>query len=457
MADETELANLKALVERLTRDNELLHENQHSQSGESSADDPMTPSGNPEPVATESNDRPSVATSATPNPGESAEVNKPLQNQAELLMEALRSVLEHTPKDRGKRLPMSRPELFDGSHAAFRLWWEKLRDYMGINSPSLPTDLLKIQTVGMYMKGGAYSWYQTRRRRMEAKGLTDDWESFKSAVIERFTDRMERRKDFQKMRDLEYKGDVQTYLATLEEMNDRVGMTGEALKDTIASAISPEMHRNIFLRYGRFPASDADLIEAVREAGVIEEEILLSATQIKKKKEAKESSSAGKSTKDQKNTKDSKDSKGTGQPSPTAKDQGTANRPKRDFSHLPRVWEKMADALKGVDQKQVDKFKELRKDCWRCGWDGHRTVNCRRSRDRDNNTLPPTPPAANDPTPDGKRAAAGTKRTYSPPPSDTDTEQPAEKRHESSAAAKALTSIWAEDESEGEITDQSDF
>ena len=109
MADETELANLKALVERLTRENELLRENQHSHSEESSADDPMTPSGNPEPVATESNDQPSAATSATPNPGEPAEVNKPLQNQAELLMEALRSVLEHTPKDRGKRLPMSRP------------------------------------------------------------------------------------------------------------------------------------------------------------------------------------------------------------------------------------------------------------------------------------------------------------------------------------------------------------
>jgi uncharacterized protein (DUF924 family) len=86
------------------------------------------------------------------------------------------------------------------------------------------------------------------------------------------------------MRDLEYQGDVHTYLATLEEMNDRVGMTGEALKDTIATAISPEMHRNIFLRYGRFPSRDADLLEAVREAGVIEEEILLSAAQIKKKK-----------------------------------------------------------------------------------------------------------------------------------------------------------------------------
>ena len=46
-----------------------------------------------------------------------------------------------------------------------------------------------------------------------------------------------------------------------------------------------------------------------------------------------------------------------------------------------------------------------------------------------------------------------------PPRSDTDSDtgQPAEKRHESSAAAKALTNIWAEDESDGEVTDQSDF
>ena len=62
MADESELANLKALVDRLTRENELLRENQHSHSEESSADDPMTPSGDhdadpePEPVATEGND-----------------------------------------------------------------------------------------------------------------------------------------------------------------------------------------------------------------------------------------------------------------------------------------------------------------------------------------------------------------------------------------------------------------
>ena len=111
MADESELANLKALVERLTRENELLRENQHSHSEESSADGPITPSGNndAEPAATESDDPPPAAASAE------------ARTQAELLMEALRSVLENAPNDRGKRLPMKGPELFDGTHALFRL------------------------------------------------------------------------------------------------------------------------------------------------------------------------------------------------------------------------------------------------------------------------------------------------------------------------------------------------
>ena len=49
---------------------------------------------------------------------------------------------------------------------------------------------------------------------MEAKNLTDDWDSFKSAIIERFTDRMECRKDFQRMRDLEYQGNCYTPLVS---------------------------------------------------------------------------------------------------------------------------------------------------------------------------------------------------------------------------------------------------
>ena len=72
-----------------------------------------------------------------------------------------------------------------------------------MNSPSLPTDQIKIQTVGAFMKGGAWSWYQQRKRTMEVSCTPDDWKAFQSALVDRFTDQMERRKDFQRMRDLE--------------------------------------------------------------------------------------------------------------------------------------------------------------------------------------------------------------------------------------------------------------
>lgn len=83
------------------------------------------------------------------------------------------------------------------------------------------------------------------------------------------------------MRALEYKGGVQTYLAKLEEINTRIGMTGEALKDTVVNSITPEMHRNIYLRYRRLPENDADLLEAVREVGLFEEDSAISAVQIR--------------------------------------------------------------------------------------------------------------------------------------------------------------------------------
>ena len=66
---------------------------------------------------------------------------------------------------------------------------------------------------------------------MEANYTPDDWKAFQSALLDRFTDQMERRKDFQRMRDLEYKAVIQTYLAELEEISTRVGMTGEVLRE----------------------------------------------------------------------------------------------------------------------------------------------------------------------------------------------------------------------------------
>ena len=119
-----------------------------------------------------------------------------------------------------------------------------------------------------------------RKRTRKAQLLPDNWVEFKKAILDRFMDQMERRKDWQRMCSLEYKGDIQTYLAKLEEINSRVGATGEPLREIITAAITPEMHRAICQRHKRLLHDDAELIEAVREAGIIEEELTLSSAQI---------------------------------------------------------------------------------------------------------------------------------------------------------------------------------
>ena len=52
---------------------------------------------------------------------------------------------------------------------------------------------------------------------MNAQHLENNWTAFSSSLVERFADKMERRKDWQTTRNLEYKGDIQTYLDEEEE------------------------------------------------------------------------------------------------------------------------------------------------------------------------------------------------------------------------------------------------
>lgn len=120
---------------------------------------------------------------------------------------------------------------------------------------------------------------------MKSQRLRDNWRAFKAALVERFTDQIEIGKDWQRLREPDYKGDIHTYLAQIEEINSRVGATGEPLREAISNAITPEMVRAIYQRHGKIPNNDVDFIDAVREVGIIEERILLAATHRKKNKE----------------------------------------------------------------------------------------------------------------------------------------------------------------------------
>ena len=63
----------------------------------------------------------------------------------------------------------------------------------------------------------------------------------------------------------------------------------------------------------------------------------------------------------------------------------------KDFSHLRLCWKNAGQALKGVNQASIDKWKAAGKSCIRCGGDNHQCVHCHRKKNIDGQELPPAP------------------------------------------------------------------
>ena len=152
--------------------------------------------------------------------------------------------------------------------------------------------------------------------------------------------------------------------------------------------MTPEMGRAIFHKTGSIPESDDALIEAVREAGIVEEEILR--TEGRMKGTALKKPSEGKTEKDKDSPSLSKDrsvedGKGKTERSgnvkaPAQKQEGkrgeNAPKERKDLSSLETHWDSIAAALKDVPQDEIDQHKESNKDCIRCGPNGHKARHC---------------------------------------------------------------------------------
>ena len=70
-------------------------------------------------------------------------------------------------------------------------------------------------------------------------------------------------KGHEKLLALEYQGDMQTYLAKFNELNSRVGLSGQAMKRILTTAVTPDMYKTIWRKHGCIPDNDADLLKAV--------------------------------------------------------------------------------------------------------------------------------------------------------------------------------------------------
>ena len=80
---------------------------------------------------------------------------------------------------------------------------------------------------------------------------------------ERFTDQARIDKDHDKMLALRYQGDIQDYLARIQELSSCVDLSGRTLRKIIKTQLKPEMYAAIYNKCGCIPTDGTTLIKTV--------------------------------------------------------------------------------------------------------------------------------------------------------------------------------------------------
>ena len=336
-----------------------------------------------------------------PTPEDLAQAKREkMQTFAEIIAMALAA--QPKEDDTGKRLPVKAPDTYDRSFVKFRRWWESIDEYFAIHWKRVPTDETKIYSVGTFLRDQASDWYMERKQTKKTLHLEDNWKAFSMAIEERFTDRQEQGKDHEKLFALEYQGDMQTYLAKFNELHSRVSLSGQAMKRILTTAITPDMYKNIWRKHGCIPDNDADLLNAVREAGIEEEELARALVAKKsmarpQKEKEKDAAPKGEQQPVKGKEKEKAPEKASGSTGPAVKDK---------YPDQEIRWGSFSEATKGVPENEFTTHQEKDADCRRCGRDGHKTRACYAQTTIAGTKLAPQPKL-----PSGKASAAGTKRT----------------------------------------------
>jgi hypothetical protein len=86
-------------------------------------------------------------------------------------------------------------------------------------------------------------------------------------------DRREVQKDERRIRELQYEGDIDDYITKLEDLNMRVGESGPIFRAVIWDAMTPDIKKTVYQAAKGIPQDDDAMIEAVKGAAYIIENI----------------------------------------------------------------------------------------------------------------------------------------------------------------------------------------
>ena len=229
-------------------------------------------------------------------------------------------------------------------------------------------------TLGTFLRDQAAVWYEARKRSMQALHLDDNWVAYLATMEEPFPNRQEMGKDHEKPLALECSGDMQTYPPLFNELNSRVQLSRQSLRRVLTAAVTPDMYRNIWRKYGKISDADADLLNTVRDAGIEEEELvraLVAKKQIADPQKEKGKEAVPKGKAEQKVVKTQETERG-----PAVSTGGTGPSQNDKFAEQEILWESFKAAMKDIPEEEASKYRHNDADCRRKGTDGHKTTAC---------------------------------------------------------------------------------
>ncbi|KAI1439363.1 hypothetical protein F5Y02DRAFT_97479 [Annulohypoxylon stygium] len=292
---------------------------------------------------------------------------------------------------------LNKPSTYDGKDLSkFRAWWMKVDAYLQTYADSFKEDLPRINWVGSLLTDKAQLWHQQRATAIKNSkqiigGIiytrVDSWDQYVGALHERFSDPSERHRNAKKMTELKYQGDIDQYLTELLDLNEAVKWSGTTFQNHIAKTLPDDITRLVYSRQGEVPETDDEFVQAIRGAGRIYENMLTNPGISSVKGEPTSTTERSKSGqqdrgRNRSNPGSDRSSKNTGQSKPP----GNSKPDTKD-----KRWSTNKEALKGIDQADIDQRKKDKKPCWRCGRDNHQTLACFAKKDVNGKELPAAP------------------------------------------------------------------
>jgi hypothetical protein len=184
-------------------------------------------------------------------------------------------------------------------------------------------------------------------------------------------DRREVQKDEHRIRELQYEGDIDDYIMKLEDLNMCVGASGPMFRAVIWDAMTPDIKKMVYQAAKGIPQDDDAMIEAVKEAAYIVENI---------DEEIKGPKKRTLEVWDNRPTKEAAHPREAQQKDRKVKDKSSEKKgssgKKDKKSDKPAIFASGREALQDVPQSEIDKHKKDKADCWRCGRSGHKMYEC---------------------------------------------------------------------------------